>query len=91
MRVSRLAAVLGIAAIGVAPQASAQNGHAPPGLEVVKNPTRRNGLWGTIGLGVGSESFSVPDSVQPLPWLARPTFNARIGELQASTSAREAS
>ena len=79
MRVSRLATVLGLAFLGVVPQAAAQQNGAPKGLEVVSNPTRRNGAWGTIGLGVGSETFTVPDSVPPPGWLAAPTFNARIG------------
>lgn len=79
MRVLRLAAVLTLAAIGAASQLPAQGGTAPRGLEVVKNPSRRSGFWGTLGFGVGSESFSVPPGVQPPGWLASPTFNMRIG------------
>lgn len=78
MRVSRLATVLGLAVLGVVPQAAAQE-PAPEGLQVVTNPTRRSGWWGTIGLGVGSETFTVPDSMQSPGWLAAPTFNARVG------------
>lgn len=79
MRVSRLAAFLGLGLLGVAPQAAAQQDGAPKGLEVVTPASRRSGLWGSIGLGVGSESFSVPDSIQGPGWLARPTFDARVG------------
>jgi len=79
MRVDRLAAVLALLVLGVAPAVVAQGDGAPKGLEVVKNPTRRSGFWGSIGLGVGSETFSVPDSVAQPGWLAAPTFNMRIG------------
>ena len=78
MRVSRLATVLGLAVLGAVPQAVAQE-PAPEGLQVVTNPTRRSGWWGTIGLGVGSETFTVPDSMPSPGWLAAPTFNARFG------------
>ncbi len=78
MRVSRLATVLGLAMLGWITQAAAQES-APEGLEVVSNPTRRSGFWATLGLGVGSETFTVPDSMAAPGWLAAPTFNMRIG------------
>ena len=78
MRVSRLATVLGLAVLGVVPPAVAQE-PAPEGLQVVTNPTRRSGFWATLGLGVGSETFTVPDSMMSPGWLAAPTFNMRIG------------
>lgn len=79
MRVSRLATMLAIAILGMATQLVAQQDAAPKGLEIVSNPSRRSGFWGSIGLGVGSESFSVPDSVQGPGWLARPTLDTRVG------------
>lgn len=79
MRVIRLAAVVTVAVLGLAPQASAQDAQAPKGLEVVTPPSRRSGWWGTIGMGVGSETFTVPDSFASPGWLAAPTFNSRIG------------
>ena len=78
MRVSRLATVLGLAVLGVVPPAVAQE-PAPEGLQIVTNPTRRSGFWATLGLGVGSETFTVPDSMMSPGWLAAPTFNMRIG------------
>ena len=78
MRVSRLATILGLALLGSITQAAAQE-PAPEGLEVVKNPTRRSGFWTTLGLGVGSETFSVPDSFPDPGWLAAPTFDLRMG------------
>ena len=79
MRVHRLAAVLVLAMLGAAPQVIAQADGAPKGLEVVKNPSRRSGFWGSVGFGVGSESFTVPDSVRQPGWQAAPTFNLRVG------------
>jgi hypothetical protein len=79
MRLGRLAAVIIVALCGVAPRASAQQDGAPKGLEIVKNPSRRSGFWGSLGFGVGSETFSVPDSVASPGWLTNPTFNMRMG------------
>ena len=79
MRVDRLAAVSVLLILGAAPAVVAQGDGAPKGLEVVKNPTRRSGFWGSVGFGVGSETFSVPDSVVQPGWLAAPTFNLRVG------------
>ncbi|HQR17885.1 MAG TPA: hypothetical protein PK948_05925 [Gemmatimonadales bacterium] len=79
MRVSRLATTLLAMTLGAVPYLAAQQDGAPKGLEVVNNPTRRSGFWASLGLGVGSETFTVPDSLPPPPWLARPTFNMRVG------------
>ena len=79
MRVRRLAAVVVLVALGVAPQAMAQGTGAPKGLEVVKNPSRRSGFWGTLGFGVGSESFSVPAGAPDPGWQSSPTFDMRMG------------
>ena len=79
MSVRHLATALFALALGVAPQLVAQQDGAPKGLEVVKNPTRRSGFWGSLGLGVGSETFTVPDSVPSPGWVAAPTFNTRVG------------
>ncbi len=79
MWVRRLALLILAAVLGPAPQAMAQDDGAPKGLEVVNNPTRRSGFWGSLGFGVGSETFSVPDSAVQPGWLTSPTFNMRVG------------
>jgi hypothetical protein len=79
MPVRRLAAALLVSTLGVAPPLVAQDPGAPKGLEIVTNPSRRSGFWGSVGLGVGSETFSVPDTVAQPGWLAAPTFNMRVG------------
>lgn len=79
MRVCRPVILLVASVIGVVPRAAAQQGGTPKGLEVVSNPTRRSGFWGSLGFGVGSETYSTPDSVIQPGWLARPTFNLRAG------------
>lgn len=79
MRVRRSATTLIAVLLVAVPALAAQQNGAPRGLEVVSNPGRRSGFWGSIGLGVGSETFTVPDSVPPPGWLASPTFNMRIG------------
>ena len=79
MRVPRLATTLLAMTLGAVPSLAAQQDGAPRGLEVVSNPSRRSGFWASMGLGVGSETFTVPDSTQSPGWLAAPTFNARVG------------
>ena len=79
MPVRRLATALLALFLAAAPELAAQQDGAPRGLEVVSNPGRRSGFWGSLGLGVGSETFSVPDSVPEPGWLAAPTFNMRVG------------
>jgi hypothetical protein len=79
MSVRHLATALFALTLSGASHLVAQQAAAPRGLEVVSNPSRRSGFWTSIGLGVGSETFSVPDSVQSPGWLAAPTFNTRIG------------
>lgn len=79
MRVYRVAALLLAAGIGAAPILSAQQEGAPKGLAVVPPPSLRNGFWGSMGLGVGSETFSTPGMTADPGWLARPTFDLRVG------------
>lgn len=79
MRVRRLAALIAVASLGAALQLPAQQPQAPRGLEVVKNPSRRSGFWGSLGFGVGSETFTVPDSLVKPGWETSPTFNLRVG------------
>jgi len=79
MRVRSVAVLLLAATVGMTAEAVAQEESAPKGLEVVKNPTRRSGFWGSLGFGVGSETFTVPDSAVQPGWLASPTFNLRVG------------
>jgi hypothetical protein len=63
-----------------APVLSAQDG-TPRGLTEVSTPRGgRQGGWGNIGLGVGSEAFDVNgDGIPRADWLARPTLILRGG------------
>lgn len=79
MQDRRLLAVLLLLACGAVPSLAAQDAPPPKGLEIVKNPTRRSGFWGSMGFGVGSETFSVPPGAPDPGWVASPTFNMRAG------------
>lgn len=79
MRDCRFLALIFAALLGSGAPLAAQNAPAPRGLEVVSNPSRRSGFWGSVGLGIGSETFSVPAGAPDPGWVASPTFNLRAG------------
>jgi hypothetical protein len=79
MSVRRLAAVLLAIILGVAQPAVAQRHGAPKGLEVVSDAATRSGFWGNLGIGYGTEKFSVDPAAADPGWLGRGTLDIRAG------------